>query len=296
MLRLSRSRSALVLFAVALAVSAAAPISVSGQMPPPMPAEKSVQVFGQRIVYYEAGEGPNVILLHGLGADASSWMMNIGPLSEKYHVVALDQIGFGQSSKPLVDYKIGTFVDFLHEFMQVLKLPKATLVGNSLGGWIGADFAARYPAMVEKLVLVDAAGVKPQGELKLAVDLNPATLDATRKVLEYIAYDKRWVSDQLVRQVFEKRLRNSDGYTIERVMAGVFAGNQYLDDKLSSIHAPTLVVWGRNDELTPLPGGERFQKGIAGAKIVVFDQCGHIPQMEKPAEFNRTLLEFLAQP
>jgi 2-hydroxy-6-oxonona-2,4-dienedioate hydrolase len=69
-----------------------------------------------------------------------------------------------------------------------------------------------------------------------------------------------------------------------------------VDDKLGSVRAPTLVVWGRNDELTPLSSGERFQKGIAGAKLVVFDQCGHIPQMEKAADFNRTLLEFLAQP
>jgi 2-hydroxy-6-oxonona-2,4-dienedioate hydrolase len=296
MLKASPNRSLLLFFAAVMAASAAAPRHLRAQIPPPMPAEKTVQVFGQRIVFYEAGEGPNVILIHGLGADASGWMFNIGPLSEKYHVVALDQIGFGQSSKPLIDYKIGTFVDFLREFMKALGIPKATLVGNSLGGWIGADFAARYPAMVERLVLVDAAGLKPEGELKLPVDLNPATLEATRKVLEYIAYDKRWVSDQLVQQVFEKRLRNSDGYTIERVMAGIFAGNQYVDGELGSIHAPTLAVWGRNDGLTPLAMGERFEKGIAGAKIVVFDQCGHIPQMEKAAEFNRTLLEFLAQP
>jgi len=295
-LRIWRSREAFLLFALLVAASVAAPKRLSGQMPPPMPTEKTVQVFGQKIVFYEAGAGPNVILIHGLGADASSWMFNIAALSEKYHVLALDQIGFGRSSKPLVDYKIGTFVDFLREFMRVLGIPKTTLVGSSLGGWIAADFTARNPEMVEKLVLVGAAGIKPTGDPKPAVDLNPATLEGTRRVLESIVYDKRWVNDQMVQQAFEKRLRTSDGYTIERVLAGVFAGNQYLDDKLGSIHAPTLVVWGRNDELTPLSSGERFQKGIAGAKIVVFDQCGHIPQMEQAAEFNRTLLEFLAQP
>lgn len=291
-----RPRRWLVLSAVVIVVGGVAPRRAVAQMPPSMPAEKTIQVFGQKILYYEAGQGPNVILIHGLGADASSWMFNIAPLSEKHHVLALDQIGFGQSSKPLVDYKIGTFVDFLQEFMRVLNIPKASLVGNSLGGWIAADFAARHPEMVEKLVLVDSAGAKPEGELRLAIDLNPATLEGTRKVLEYIVYDKRWVNDQLVRQVFEKRLRNSDGYTIERVLAGVFAGNQYLDDKLSAIHAPTLIVWGRNDGLTLPSSGEQLQKSIPGAKLIVFDECGHIPQMEKPAEFNRTLMEFLAQP
>lgn len=296
MLMILRRQREPFLFAAVLAACLAVPTQLLAQMTPPMPTEKTVQVFGQKIVYYEAGQGPNVIFIHGLGADASSWMMNIAALSAKYHVVALDQIGFGQSSKPLVDYKIGTFVDFLQEFMRVLSIPKASLVGNSLGGWIAADFAARHPEMVEKLILVDAAGVKQEGEVKIPVDLNPATLEGTRQVLEYIAYDHRWVNDQLVRQVFEKRLRNSDGYTIERVLAGAFTGNQFLDDKLGSIHSPTLIVWGRNDGLTLLSMGERFQKGIPGAKLVVFEQCGHIPQMEKPVEFNRTLIEFLSQP
>ena len=295
MLMIIRRRRVVFLFAAALAASLVLSMQSLAQMPS-MPTEKTVQVFGQKIVYYEAGQGSNVILIHGLGADASSWMMNISALSEKHHVLALDQIGFGQSSKPLVDYKIGTFVDFLQEFMRVLSIPKASLVGNSLGGWIAADFAARHPEMVEKLILVDAAGVKQEGEVKIPIDLNPSTLEGTRRVLEYIAYDHRWVNDQLVRQVFEKRLRNSDGYTIERVLAGAFTGNQFLDDKLGFIHAPTLIVWGQNDGLTPLSMGERFQKGIPGAKLVVFDQCGHIPQMEKPVEFNRTLIEFLSQP
>ncbi len=268
-----------------------------GQGPPPMPPEKSVEIFGQKVVYYEAGQGPDVILLHGLGADSSSWIMNIAALSNKFHVVTLDQIGFGKSAKPLVDYKIETFVDFLQAFMQALKISKASLVGNSLGGWIASDFAVRHPEMTERLVLVDAAGVSPEGPLKLAIDLNPASLASTRRVLEYIAYDKSWVTDGLVRMAFEKRLQSGDGYTIQRTMAGIFAGDQYLGaSELGSIHAPTLVVWGRNDGLTPLSSGERFAGMIPGAKLLVFDQCGHIPQMEKAADFNKAVMEFLSQP
>jgi pimeloyl-ACP methyl ester carboxylesterase len=102
------------------------------------------------------------------------------------------------------------------------------------------------------------------------------------------------VTDGFVRQVFASRMSNNDGYTIQRTVAG-FATPQFEDGKLSSIHSPTLVVWGRQDELIPLASGEKLRDGITGAKLVVFEQCGHVPQLEKPAEFNQALLEFLGK-
>ena len=273
------------------------PALTPAQMPPPMGPEKAVELYGQSIHYYDAGQGPNLILVHGLGGQAAGWAANIGPLSGKYHVYALDQIGFGHSDKPLIDYKIATFVDFLLAFMQSLGITKATLVGNSLGGWIAVDFTAQHPEMVDKLVLVDAAGVRPEGgPHPLPVDLNPSSLEGMKKVLEFIFYNKQVITDELVRHAFEGHLRNGDGYTIHRVLAGIFDTDQFEDGKLDSIHAPTLVLWGHDDLLTPLSFGERFQKGIAGAKLVVIDQCGHVPQAEKPQEFNKALMDFLAQP
>src|SRR5215470_5764268 len=112
---------------------------------------KEVLVFGQKIQYVEAGSGPTVILLHGLGGSSQVWNFNIGPLAEKYHVVVPDQIGFGKSDKPLVNYRIRTYVDFLDQFCKQLKIEKATLVGNSMGGWIAATFAAAFPDRVDKL-------------------------------------------------------------------------------------------------------------------------------------------------
>ncbi len=298
MLRVKRLRFRVAGLLVALAAGLVfLQFNATAQYPPPMPPEKTILVFGQSIRYYEAGQGPNVIFIHGLGADATSWATNIGAFSEKYHVYALDQIGFGYSDKPLIEYKIETFVEFLGAFMQALNIPKATLVGNSLGGWISVEFAARHPEMVEKLVLVDAAGLSPEGGvLRLPVNLNPASLAETRKVLEIIVYNKQWVTEELVRRSFERRMKSGDGYTIQRVLAGIFAGGQYEDQRVGSIHAPTLVLWGRDDALTPLTLGGRYQKAIPGATLLVLDQCGHIPQVEKPAEFNSEVLKFLAQP
>lgn len=257
-----------------------------------MPAEKTVKVYGQTIHYFEQGQGPNLIFVHGLGARASIWSSNIGMVSAKYHVYALDQIGFGNSAKPLINYRIETFVDFLQGFMKALGIPRATLVGNSLGGWIAADFAAQHPEMVDKLVLVNAAGLPSTRTDGPKIDLNPSSFASMRRIFEFIVYDKQIVTDDIVEKAFEGHLEGGDGYTIQTVLNGIRSSDQYETGKLTAIRAPTLVLWG-HDDLIPLEIGERFAQGIAGAKLVVLDRCGHIPQFEKPAEFNRALLGFL---
>ena len=257
----------------------------------PRPQEKTAVVFGQNIRYFEAGQGPAVILLHGLGASKEAWMGTFGALAGAYHVYAVDEIGFGHSDKPLLDYRIATFVDFLYEFMQTRRVGKATLVGHSFGGWIALDFAIQHQSALEKLVLVDAAGLAWQQPLP---ELNPSSIAATRTLLESCFYDKKLLSDDDVLQVFTQKMRNNDGYTVQRTVAG-FATPQFEDSKLDSIHVPTLVMWGRQDELVALASGEKLRDGIRGAKLVVFDQCGHIPLIEKAADFNRALLEFLGK-
>ena len=260
---------------------------------PGLPQEKVADVYGQNIHYFEVGQGPTVILLHGLGGAKEFWLANIGALASKYHAYAIDQIGFGQSDKPLINYKVATFADFLHGFMQAEKIAKATLVGNSFGGWVALDFTAQYPQMVDKLVLVDSAGLSwGRGP---AVDLNPTTMAGWRVLVESVFYDKKIVTDQVVLQAFSDHLRKNDGYTTDRTLAGFVAENQFEDTKLASIHAPTLVVWGREDELIGMDPGQKLHDGIPGAQMVVFEHCGHVPQIEKPAEFNQTLLEFLGK-
>jgi 2-hydroxy-6-oxonona-2,4-dienedioate hydrolase len=170
-------------------LAAGVPFSLS-QNQPTMPPEKIASVLGQNIRYYEAGQGPVVILLHGLGAVKEIWMPTLGALAPKFHVYAIDQIGFGHSDKPLLEYKIATFVDFLHEFMKAQNIGKATLVGNSLGGWIALDFTTQYPGMIDRLVLVDSAGM-PWTQQGPRIDLNPSSLAATRALLESLFYDKK---------------------------------------------------------------------------------------------------------
>src|ERR1700736_2603636 len=122
------------------------------------PAGKQVEVFGQNIHYVEAGAGPNVILLHGLGGDSSNWTPTISAVASKYHVWAPDQIGFGASDKPLIPYRVGTLVEFLEGFCKKAGIDKATVVGNSVGGWTAMAFTLAHPERAENLVRGAGAG------------------------------------------------------------------------------------------------------------------------------------------
>lgn len=286
------------LLARLLIVGCLLPLLAAAQQPLSLPPAKTAEVFGQKIRYYEAGQGPAVILLHGTASSAEVWVSNIGPLVKNFHVYALDQIGFGHSDKPLMDYKIATFVDFLREFMQVVNIPKATLIGHSTGAWIAAQFTIDHPEMVERLVLADATGIppantSPSGEQQRKPDFSFASLAATHNLLESAYYNKKLVSDELVRRVFQMHIQINDIYTTQRLVSSRAA--EYLGEKLSSIHAPTLLIWGRQDELVPLTAGEQYHKAISQSQMVVIDECGHLSPREKPQEFNKAVLVFLTR-
>ena len=258
---------------------------------------KEITVFGQKIHYVEAGSGPTVILLHGLGGSTQAWMFNIAPLAEKYHVVVPDQIGFGKSDKPLVNYRIRTYVDFLDQFCKQLKIERTSLVGNSMGGWIAAAFTAAFPDRVDKLVLVDAAGYAPPKDLdpRTFYSLNPTTREETKVLLSKVFYGKAFQTDAAIEQAIAARLAAGDGYTINSITESIIRGEDFLDQTVKTIKKPTLIIWGQQDGLVPLSEGEHFNKDIAGSKLIVFDQCGHIPNLEKAGEFNAAVLKFLSE-
>lgn len=259
-------------------------------------ATKVATVFGARIHYQDAGSGPVVILLHGLGGDMSNWAMTVAPLAQKYRVIVPDQIGFGRSDKPMLNYRIGTMVDFLDGFYKELKIERATLVGNSLGGWISAAFALAHPQKVDRIVLVDSAGfaVPKDMDARVINGLNPSTRDAVRLMMPLVFYNKQiYGSDAAIDMMFTRRVTAGDGYTIQRIIDSIVRGEDVLDNRLAGLKHPTLIIWGREDLLTPLAMGERFKKEISHSELIVFDKCGHVPQLEQAAQFNAALLKFL---
>lgn len=262
---------------------------------------KEVEIFGQKIQYLEAGltTNPTVILLHGLGGDSSNWALTIPALSGKYHVYIPDQVGFGKSDKPVTNYRVGMLVEFLDVFCKKLGVQKVSLVGNSLGGWTAAAFTLAHPEKVDRLVLVDAAGYSskrwggPEMTKEVLAALNPSTTEDFKRLFSLILYNKAMLTDPFVETALTNKLKRGDGYTINSFIESILRGEDFLDGKAKSIKAPTLVLWGKDDGLTPLGIGKAFVEDIQGAQLVVIDNCGHVPQMEKAGEFNTALLKFL---
>ncbi len=260
---------------------------------------KHVEIFGQKIQYIEAGSGPNVILLHGLGGDGSNWALTLPVLATKYHVWVPDQIGFGASDKPMIDYRVGTLVDFLEKFCKTMSIDKAIIVGNSLGGWTALDFALAHPERVEKLVLVDSAGYSleaqpgPRPTCQTLSALNPSTVAGAKALAAVIFANPAFVTDATAEMLFTQHMRKGDGYTIDQFIESVLRGDDVVDGKLGGIKAPTMVIWGREDHLIPLPLGERLNKEIAGSQMVVLDHCGHVPQLECAGPFIKALTTFI---
>ena len=260
-------------------------------------ADKYTTVFGAKIHYLEAGSGPVVILLHGLGGSTANWAPTIAPLARKYRVLVPDQIGFGKSDKPMLNYRVSTLVDFLDGFYKQVGVQKASLVGNSLGGFTAAAFAIAHPEKVDKLVLVDAAGFSITGDLdpKVLNGLNPSTRQQVKDLLSLVFYNSQQFSNDIAIDGFlASRVTAGDQYTIQRFIESIGRGEDILDGKLSALKHPTLIIWGREDGLTQLSMGQRFNKEIAGSRLFIIEKCGHVPQLEKPVEFNTALMKFLA--
>ncbi len=267
-----------------------------------LPAKKTVAVFGQRIAYYDTGEGPVVVLVHGFGSEARfDWGNVILPMAEHHRVIALDQIGFGASDKPFIDYSIQTYVDFLGEFLRTLKVREFTLAGESLGGWIAALYTIEALGQANqgafalppprKLVLEDAAGMVPLRTV-LARAAVTGTIEDARGVA-IVFHDKSRVTDEFVRETFAMKLKANDGFTQRSLVENPKLEGEVVSGRLSGITIPTLVVWGGNDELVPLEQGRAYAAGIAGAKLAIVPECGHAASLEKPKEFLAAVLPFI---
>lgn len=263
-----------------------------------LPAMQAVEVHGQTLRYYEAGKGPTLVLVHGFGSNAKfDWGEVIPELAKDYHVVALDQIGFGSSDKPQISYGVQTFVDMLDAFLKAKGIGKFSLVGESFGGWVVAAYtieALGDPAMPvpDKLILADAAGLRPEVASPPPAMDNSLSLAGTRAGLGTVFHDKTILTDAFVKEAFETRMRESSGYTQDSLIRNM-ASARYLDEDLAKITIPTLVVWGGEDQIVPLSAGKRYAAGIKGAALVVIPGCGHVPATERPADFLAAVRGFL---
>ena len=259
-------------------------------------------VSGLRVRYVRKGRGPVLILLHGLGSSIYTWADVIPALARDHDVVAADLPGFGGSDIPdeLASSVLPTTVLGL---MDRLGISRATLAGNSLGGAVAVVLAARHPERVRRLVLIDSAGynleLSKRPMILRLVGLAPvaAALDAlpmrrwlVARALHQVFYDPARVTPEKVEEYLAPLARPGAREAVRSLLND--RSGFGLPALVSEVRVPTLVVWGRNDRWVPVSDADRFAAAIPGARKVVLEDCGHIPQEERPAEIVHLLEEF----
>ena len=261
----------------------------------------------------EAGEKhqPLVVLLHGGGVDSAglSWETVIPALAGRFRVIAPDFPGYGESDKPALPYSVAFYEGFLTEFLNVMGIQRASLVGISMGGSVALSFTLRYPERVEKLVLVDSYGLQrsvPWHKLSYLFVKLPGVNESTWFFMRYpwmVRYSlsallKRpgALTPALVEQAFHEANRPGAGkawMTFQNEEVTWNGNRTCFIDRLGEIQAPTLIVHGSKDTLVPHDAVRLAHERIRGSALHWMEGCGHWPQRDHPEEFNRVLVEFL---
>jgi len=268
---------------------------------------KYVTVNGITIRYIVRGDGPPILLIHGFGEFVESWAFNIEPLSEHYRVYALDLPGHGLSDKPANGYAFFLSADFVANFMQTLEINRATLIGHSIGGFICLSTAINFPEKVDRLVLIDSGGVSKEMPLRYRlaalpilgeIMVEPTLKAGLRMGIKGTFYNPDLVTDEMVDMTYKYlRMRGAKRAMLEIIRESTSlrgpVAEAIMTDKLHLIKAPTLVIHGAQDKTVPVDEVENASKLIPKARLAVFEECGHVPHLEKPAEFNETVLAFL---
>ena len=274
------------LIAAGLAAVAAPAFAEPAEFPWRLPPLRTEQAAGQTIAYYEQGAGPALVLVHGMsGSAAFEWGRVLPALARRFRVIAPYQIGFAPSAQPDISYDAAAFVDSMGALLTALGVRRASLVGESFGGWVVAQYAraeaerrgtARVLPRLGKLVIVDGAvGITA----------------ADRKSPEPPAVNDPAVSAEI--RAFFAGHPPADTRSIRAKVVPHIQQNMIRPDQLPGRRLPTLVIWGDGDQIFPLPVGQRIAEGIPGAKLAVIKDCGHIPSVERPAAFVRALEAFL---
>ena len=282
-------------------------------MAPTLTSEIRV-VHGHRRAFVRAGNGPALLLLHGIGNNCQTWGGVIDRLAETHTVIAPDLLGHGASDKPRGDYSIAAYANGMRDLLSVLDIEQATVVGHSLGGGIALQFAYQFPERCERLAVVGSGGLGPE----LSAGLRAATLPGAELVLtlltdvsaplrfgfqtlERFGEIAGWrrlrdlaeageallaLKDVEARRAFLRTLR---GVVDARGQAVTALDRLYLADSI-----PMLVIWGARDPIVPARHAETVRGLVPSARIEVFTEAGHWPHLDEPDRFVDVLLDFIA--
>jgi pimeloyl-ACP methyl ester carboxylesterase len=254
--------------------------------------------------YLEDGSGDDtVLLIHGSGPGVTSyanWRLVIPALATKFRVIAPDMVGFGFSERPKgVEYNVQTWADQTVGLMDALGIEKTSLVGNSFGGAIALRIATQHPERIDKLVLMGSMGVPfPITEGLERVWGYEASFENMRKVLDVFAYSRELVNDELAQVRYEGSIQPG----FQESFSSMFPAPRQRwveamctpEEDIRGLPHRTLILHGREDQVIPLQTSLRLEELIDNADLSVYSHCGHWSMIERNADFNRSLLEFLS--
>jgi pimeloyl-ACP methyl ester carboxylesterase len=273
--------------------------------------QRWVTIHGRRANVIELGSGPPVVFIHGLSGSWQNWLEQLPVFAREHRVIAFDLPGFGSSEMPEEKISIAGYGRFVDALFTALGVDAAAVIGNSMGGFIGAELAIQFPARVERLVLISAAGLTIENQIPGAILL------ALRTVNTQLAGYTGWLasrSEALTRRprsrdLIFKIVAQNPGKLPGPLVAEQIRGSgkpgfvpaldaltKYpIRDRLGQIACPTLIVWGTNDKLVPARDADEFERLIPNSRKVVWSDTGHVAMLERPAAFNRLLAAFLAE-
>ena len=236
--------------------------------------------------YIEAGEGPPLLLLHGLMGALSNWEKVVEEFSPNYKVI-LPMLPI--YDLPLLTTGVRALSKFLHKFIKFKKLSNVVLLGNSLGGHVGLIYVLAHPGYIRALVLTGSSGLYenafggsfPRRE----------SIDFVREKVAYTFYDPATATDELVNEVYATV---NDRHKVIRILAMAKSAIRHnMKKDLRKITMPVSLIWGRDDKITPPEVAVEFNELLPNAELHWIDKCGHAPMMEQPEEFNKYLTQFL---
>ena len=286
--------------------------------PPPIPPYfeaferipiHTVEVNGERVAYLDIGQVQPVILIHGFGGSMWQWEHQQQPLSAEFRLITPDLIGSGLSTKPDIEYRPEQMLEYFIGFMDALRIRQATLVGNSMGAGLAIGMALTYPDRVSQLVLIDGlpANVRERltsPSIKRALDTAAPSWLASfgnwlfggvmiGSVLEEIVHDPALLTPAVIERSNRNRQRPGVIPPLMTVRDTLPLWESGFAKRIGEIRHPTLILWGEEDRVFPLPTGEDLQRTIKGSALVRIPKAGHIPQWERPDLANRAMIEFL---
>lgn len=236
-----------------------------------------IEVGDIRCYYERAGEGTPVLLLHGWGGSSGSMRPILNLLKDRFSVINIDLPGFGRTNLPK-SFSIEDYASFIKDFLSALDIDRADLITHSFGGRIAIYLAVLYPELVNRLVLVNAAGIRrrpPMYWVKLLLVKTLGKIESLKPRIYDLIGSKDWKEAGILRQ------------TLVRVV------NSDLKSLLSKIHQRTLIIWGENDRDVPISSARIMNRQIPGSELVIIKDAGHFSYLDNLPQFSKHLLAFL---